>query len=60
MKGFSNQLLRINLTRAFDQQEGMKRKEDKLLRRFFREVLQDTGKTIQPRDRERMLKEHYQ
>src|SRR4030043_2433312 len=40
----------INLTRAFNQQEGVTKKEDKLPRRFFREVLGDTGKTIQPKD----------
>ena len=50
----------INLTKAFNQQEGVTRKEDKLPRRFYREVLQDTGKTIQPQDLEVMLKEYYQ
>jgi len=50
----------INLTKAFNQQEGMTKKEDKLPRRFFREVLQDTGKTIQPQDLKVMLKEYYQ
>jgi aldehyde:ferredoxin oxidoreductase len=50
----------INLARAFNQQEGVTKKEDKLPRRFFREVLQDTGKTIQPQDLRVMLKEYYQ
>jgi aldehyde:ferredoxin oxidoreductase len=50
----------INLTRAFNQQEGVTKKEDKLPRRFFREVLPDTGKTIQPQDLKVMLKEYYQ
>jgi aldehyde:ferredoxin oxidoreductase len=36
------------------------KKEDKLPRRFFREVLGDTGKTIQPQDLKVMLKEYYQ
>jgi len=50
----------INLARAFNQQEGLTKKEDKLPRRFFREVLQETGKTIQPEDLKFMLKEYYQ
>ena len=50
----------INLARAFNQQEGVTKKDDKLPRRFFREVLQETGKTIQPKDLEVMLKEYYQ
>jgi len=50
----------INLARAFNQKEGLTIKEDKLPRRFFREVLQDTGKTIQPEDLKFMLKEYYQ
>jgi aldehyde:ferredoxin oxidoreductase len=50
----------INLARNFNQQEGMTRKEDKLPRRFFREVLQETGKTIQPEDLNLMLNEYYQ
>ena len=45
---------------AFNQREGVTKKEDKLPRRFFREVLQETGKTIQPNDLEFMLKEYYQ
>jgi aldehyde:ferredoxin oxidoreductase len=49
----------INLARSFNQQEGLTKKEDKLPRRFFREVLQETGKTIQPKDLEFMLKEYY-
>jgi aldehyde:ferredoxin oxidoreductase len=50
----------INLARAFNQQEGVVKKEDKLPRRFFREVLPDTGKTIRPQDLKVMLKEYYQ
>jgi aldehyde:ferredoxin oxidoreductase len=50
----------INLARAFNQQEGVTKKEDKLPRRFFREVLGDTRKTIQPQDLKVMLKEYYQ
>jgi len=49
----------INLARAFNQREGVTQKEDKLPRRFFREVLQETGKAIQPQDMEVMLKEYY-
>ena len=50
----------INLARTFNQREGLTKKEDKLPRRFFREVLQETGKTIHPQDLEVMLKEYYQ
>jgi aldehyde:ferredoxin oxidoreductase len=50
----------INLARRFNQREGVTKKEDKLPRRFFREVLQETGKTIQSEDLEVMLKEYYQ
>jgi aldehyde:ferredoxin oxidoreductase len=50
----------INLARAFNQQEGVTKKEDKLPRRFFREVLQETGKTIHSEDLDFMLKEYYQ
>jgi aldehyde:ferredoxin oxidoreductase len=48
------------LARNFNHQEGVTKKEDKLPRRFFREVLQETGKTIQPEDLKLMLKEYYQ
>jgi aldehyde:ferredoxin oxidoreductase len=50
----------INLARNFNQREGLTKKEDKLPRRFFREVLQGTEKTIQSEDLEFMLKEYYQ
>jgi len=50
----------IHLARNFNRQEGMTRKDDKLPRRFFREVLQGTGKNIQPGELEVMLKEYYQ
>jgi aldehyde:ferredoxin oxidoreductase len=50
----------INLARTFNQQEGVTKKEDKLPRRFFREVLQGTEKTIHPEDLQFMLKEYYQ
>ncbi len=49
----------INLARAFNQREGVTPKEDKLPRRFFREVLQETGKAIRPQDMEVMLREYY-
>lgn len=49
----------IHLARSFNQREGVTKKEDKLPRRFFREVLQETGKTIQPKDLEVMLNEYY-
>jgi len=50
----------IHLARTFNQREGVTKREDKLPRRFFREVLQETGKTIHPQDLEFMLKEYYQ
>jgi aldehyde:ferredoxin oxidoreductase len=50
----------IHLARAFNQREGVTKKEDKLPRRFFREVLQETGKGIHPEDLKVMLKEYYQ
>jgi aldehyde:ferredoxin oxidoreductase len=50
----------INLARTFNAREGLTKKEDKLPRRFFREVIQGTGKTIHPDDLEVMLKEYYQ
>jgi aldehyde:ferredoxin oxidoreductase len=50
----------INLARAFNQQEGVTRKEDKLPRRFFREVLQKGDKELQPEEIQYMLKEYYQ
>jgi aldehyde:ferredoxin oxidoreductase len=50
----------INLARAFNQQEGVTPKEDKLPRRFFREVLQGTKKAMEPGDLKLMLKEYYQ
>jgi aldehyde:ferredoxin oxidoreductase len=50
----------INLARTFNQREGLTKKEDKLPRRFFREVLQGTEKTFQPEDLDFMLKEYYQ
>ncbi len=57
LKAIASQI--TNLARAFNQQEGVTKKEDKLPRRFFREVLQETGKTIHPRDFDFMLKEYY-
>ena len=50
----------INLARTFNQREGLTKKEDKLPRRFLREVLHGTEKTIQPEDLKFMLKEYYQ
>jgi aldehyde:ferredoxin oxidoreductase len=35
------------------------KKEDTLPRRFFREVLKDTGKAMKPKDLAWMLKEYY-
>jgi aldehyde:ferredoxin oxidoreductase len=49
-----------NLARHFNQQEGVTKRDDKLPRRFFREVLQGNQKTIRPEDLEVMLKEYYQ
>ncbi len=49
MKRFFNQLFQINLIRAFNQQEGVTRKEDKLPCRFPREVLQDRENDPAPR-----------
>jgi aldehyde:ferredoxin oxidoreductase len=49
-----------NLARAFNQREGVTQKDDKLPRRFFKEVLKDTAKTMKPQDLEIMLKEYYQ
>jgi aldehyde:ferredoxin oxidoreductase len=49
----------INLARTFNQQEGVTPKEDKLPRRFFREVLEGTEKAMAPEDLEVMLKEYY-
>jgi aldehyde:ferredoxin oxidoreductase len=57
LKGIASDI--INLARSFNQREGVTRKEDKLPRRFFREVLGETRKTIRPEDLERMLKEYY-
>lgn len=50
----------IDLARNFNQREGLTKKEDKLPRRFFREVLGESRKTIQPQELEFMLKEYYQ
>jgi aldehyde:ferredoxin oxidoreductase len=50
----------INLAHDFNRREGVTKKEDKLPRRFSREILQETGKTIQPEDLGVMLKEYYQ
>ncbi len=50
----------INLARQFNQREGVTKRDDKLPRRFFREVLQENQKTIRPEDLGVMLKEYYQ
>jgi aldehyde:ferredoxin oxidoreductase len=50
----------INLAKTFNQKEGVTQKEDKLPRRFFREVLQGTGGAMTPKDLEVMLKEYYE
>ena len=58
LKGLASKV--IHLARTFNQREGLTKKEDKLPRRFFREVLGESRKTIQPRELEYMLKEYYQ
>jgi aldehyde:ferredoxin oxidoreductase len=50
----------IDLARTFNQREGLTKREDKLPRRFFKEILGESGKTIQPEDLGIMLKEYYQ
>ncbi len=50
----------IQLAREFNRREGVTKKDDKLPRRFFREVLQESGKSIHPGEMEVMLKEYYQ
>jgi aldehyde:ferredoxin oxidoreductase len=50
----------INLARHFNQREGVTKRDNKLPRRFFREVLQENQKTFRPEDLEVMLKEYYQ
>jgi aldehyde:ferredoxin oxidoreductase len=50
----------IGLAREFNQREGLTKKEDKLPRRFFREVIQGTGKAIRQEDLDLMLKEYYE
>jgi aldehyde:ferredoxin oxidoreductase len=58
LKGMASKV--IDLARTFNQREGLTKKEDKLPRRFFREVLGESRKTIQPQELEFMLKEYYQ
>jgi len=50
----------INLAKAFNQREGLTKREDKLPSRFFKEVLGKSEKTIQPEDLAIMLREYYQ
>jgi aldehyde:ferredoxin oxidoreductase len=50
----------INLARHFNQREGVRKRDDKLPRRFFREVLQENQETFHPEDLDIMLKEYYQ
>jgi aldehyde:ferredoxin oxidoreductase len=50
----------INLARNFNQREGVTKRDDKLPRRFFHEVLQENQKTIRREDLDVMLKEYYQ
>ncbi len=57
LKSMASQI--INLARSFNQREGLTRKEDRLPRRFFREVLQKTGKGLTEKDMRFMLKEYY-
>jgi aldehyde:ferredoxin oxidoreductase len=49
-----------NMARHFNQREGVTKRDNKLPRRFFREVLQENQKTIRPEDLDVMLKEYYQ
>ena len=49
----------INLAKSFNQREGLTKKEDKLPRRFFKEIIGDAEKSIQPEDLDLMLKEYY-
>jgi aldehyde:ferredoxin oxidoreductase len=58
LKGMASKV--IDLARNFNQREGLTKKEDKLPRRFFREVLGESRNTIQPQELEFMLKEYYQ
>ena len=58
LKGIASKI--INLAHAFNEREGVTKKEDRLPHRFFREVLQETGKKIQPKEMDFMLKEYYQ
>lgn len=50
----------LSLAREFNRQEGVTKRDDRLPRRFFREVLQETGKSIRPDEMEVMIKEYYQ
>ena len=50
----------IGLARDFNEREGLTNKDDKLPRRFFRDVIQGTGKAIQQEDLDLMLKEYYE
>jgi aldehyde:ferredoxin oxidoreductase len=49
-----------NMARHFNQREGVTKRDNKLPRRFFREVLQENQKAIHPEDLDLMLKEYYQ
>jgi len=49
----------IDLARAFNLREGLTKKDDRLPRRFFREVLQGAEKVLRPKDLEFMLDEYY-
>ncbi|MCX8117391.1 MAG: aldehyde ferredoxin oxidoreductase family protein [Desulfobacterota bacterium] len=50
----------LQLARDFNRREGVTKRDDRLPRRFFREVLQETGKSIQPEEMETMIQEYYQ
>jgi aldehyde:ferredoxin oxidoreductase len=58
LKGVASNV--INLARTFNQREGLTKREDKLPRRFFREILGKSEKTIHPEELDQMLKEYYQ
>jgi aldehyde:ferredoxin oxidoreductase len=50
----------VNLGRSFNQKEGLTKSEDRLPKRFFREVIGDSAKSMRPEDLELMLKEYYE
>lgn len=49
----------INLARSFNRQEGVRRRDDRLPRRFYKEVLKETGKAMDQKDLDFMVNEYY-